>query len=123
ATGDQALAAEVAGHWRAADRPAEDLPARLAAAEAAERVFGYAEAAAHWRQAIELCRAQPAAAAAAGIDLPRIYVRAMDAFFHSGDSRQAGVVADEAYRRFARHPDPPTPPVIHHCARSHPAPP
>src|SRR5499427_5880253 len=89
-TGDQALAAEVAGHWRAADRPAEELPARLAAAEAAERVFGYAEAAAHWRQAIELCRAQPAAAAAAEIDLPRIYVRAMDALFHSGDSRQAG---------------------------------
>jgi DNA-binding CsgD family transcriptional regulator len=115
-TGDPALAAEVAGHWRAADRPAEELPARLAAAEAAERVFGYAEAAAHWRRAIELCRAQPATAAAAGIDLPRIYVRAIDAFFHSGDRRQAGVVADEAYRRFARHPDPATAAVIHHCA-------
>ena len=115
-TGDQTLAAEVAGHWRAADRPAEELPARLAAAEAAEQVFGYAEAAAHWRRAIELCPAQPAAAAAAGIDLPRIYVRAIDALFHSGDSRQAGLAADEAYRRFADHADPATAAVIHHCA-------
>ena len=39
--GDPALAAEVAGHWRAAGRPAEELPARIAAAEAAERVLSY----------------------------------------------------------------------------------
>ncbi len=77
--GDQALAAEVAGHWQAAGRPAEELPARVAAAEAAERVFGYAEAAAHWQRAIELCQAQPDAAAAAGIDVPRLSVRAIDA--------------------------------------------
>jgi DNA-binding CsgD family transcriptional regulator len=116
ATGDQALAAEVAGHWQAADRPAEELPARLAAAEVAEQVFGYAEAAAQWRRAIELCLSQPGAAAPAGIDLPRIYVRAIDALFHSGDSRQAGLVADAAYRRFAHHADPATAAVIHHCA-------
>ena len=79
AAGDQALAAEVAGHWQAAGRPAEELPARVAAAEAAERVFGYAEAAAHWQRAIELGQAQPDAAAAAGIDVPRLYVRAIDA--------------------------------------------
>jgi hypothetical protein len=30
--GDQMLAAEVAGHWAAAGRPAEELPARVAAA-------------------------------------------------------------------------------------------
>jgi len=30
--GDPALAAEVAGHWQAAGRPAEELPARVAAA-------------------------------------------------------------------------------------------
>src|SRR6266571_2830554 len=44
------LAAEIAGHWAAAGRAAEELPARLAAATAAERVFGYAEAAAHWQR-------------------------------------------------------------------------
>jgi hypothetical protein len=59
AAGDQGLAAEVAGHWQAAGRPAEELPARVAAAQAAEQVFGYAEAAAHWQRAIELCQAQP----------------------------------------------------------------
>ena len=104
--GDPALAAEVAGHWQAAGRPAEELPARVAAAEAAERVFGYAQAAAHWQRAIELGQAQPDAAAAAGIDVPRLYVRAIDAFYRAGDSVRAGLVAEEAYRRFAGHPDP-----------------
>ena len=46
AAGDQAVAAEVAGHWQAAGHPAEELPARMAAAKASERAFGYAEAAA-----------------------------------------------------------------------------
>ena len=82
--GDPALAAEVAGHWQAAGRPAEELPARVAAAESAERVFGYAQAAAHWQRAIELGQAQPGADAA-GIDAPRLSVRAIDAFFRAGD--------------------------------------
>ena len=62
-------------HWQAAGHPAEELPARVAAAEAAERVFGYAEAAAHWQRAIELCQAQAGDADAAGIGVPR-HVRA-----------------------------------------------
>ena len=114
--GDPALAAEVAGHWQAAGRPAEELPARVAAAEAAERVFGYAQAAAHWQRAIELGLAQPDAAAAAGIDSPRLSVRAIDAFFRAGDSVRAGLVAEEAYRRFAGHPDPGTAAVVRHRA-------
>ena len=82
AAGDEMLAAEVARHWAAAGRAAEELPARVAAAGAAERVFGYAEAAVHWQRAIELCQAAPdaaSAARAAGIDVPRLYVRAIDA--------------------------------------------
>jgi predicted ATPase len=63
AANDETLAAEVAGHWAAADRAAEELPARVAAAEAAERVFSYAEAAVHWQRAIELCQQRPGAAA------------------------------------------------------------
>ena len=114
--GDPALAAEVAGHWRAAGRPAEELPARVAAAEAAERVFGYAQAAAHWQRASELGQAQPDAAAAAGIDVPRLYVRATDALNHAGDSVRAGLVAEEAYRRFAGHADPATAAVVYHRA-------
>ena len=114
--GDPALAAEVAGHWQAAGRPAEELPARVAAAEAAERVFGYAQAAVHWQRAIELGQAQPEAAAAAGIDVPRLSVRAIDAFYRAGDSVRAALVAREAYRRFASHPDPATAAIVCHRA-------
>jgi DNA-binding CsgD family transcriptional regulator len=107
------LAAEIAGHWAAAGRAAEELPARLAAATAAERVFGYAEAAAHWQRAIGLCHQAPGAADAAGIDLPRLYVRAIDALNISGGSDRARELAGEAYRRFAAHPDPATAAVVH----------
>ena len=88
----------------------------MAAAEAAERVFGYAQAAAHWQRASELGQAQPDAAAADGIDVPRLSVRAIDAFFRAGDSVRAGLVAEEAYRRFAGHPDPGTAAVVRHRA-------
>ena len=106
ATGDDRAAAEVAGHWQAAGNPAAELPARVAAAEAAERVFGYAEAAAHWQRAIELGQARPGAADAAGIGVPRMYVRAIDTLDWSGAGVRAGRVAEEAYRRFAGHCDP-----------------
>src|SRR5262249_26192025 len=114
AAGDPALAAEVAGHWQAAGRLAEELPARIAAAEAAERVCGCAEAAAHWQRAIELSEAQPDAAA--GIGVPRLSVRAIDALYRAGDSGRAGAVAEEAYRRFANDPDPATAAVVRHRA-------
>ena len=114
--GDQAPAAEVAGHWQAAGRPAEELPARIAAAEAAERVCGCAEAAAHWQRAIALSEARPDAAAVAGIGVPRLSVRAIDALYRAGDSGRAGIVAEEAYRRFATDPDPSTAAVVRHRA-------
>ena len=74
------------------------------------------QAAAHWQRAIELGQAQPDAAAAAGIDVPRLSVRAIDAFYRAGDSVRAGLVAEEAYRRFAGHPDPATAAVVCHRA-------
>jgi DNA-binding CsgD family transcriptional regulator len=117
--GDERLAGEVAGHWQAAGRPAEELPARVAAAEAAERVFGYAEAAAHWLRAIELAGTQPDAAGLAGIGVPRMYVRAIDALYLSGDGERAGVVAEDAYRCFADDPDPAIAAVIRHRAAFH----
>jgi ATP/maltotriose-dependent transcriptional regulator MalT len=113
---DRALTAEVAEHWQAAGRPAEEFPARVAAAHDAERVFGYAQAAVHWQRAVELGLAQPDAAAAAGIDVPRLYLRAIDAFYRAGDSARAGLVAEEAYRRFAGHADPATAAVVCHRA-------
>jgi len=112
-TSDDALAAEAAGHWAAAGRPAEELPARMLAADAAERVFGYAQAAGHWLRAIELCQALPGAVGRPGIDLPRLYLRAIDALDASGDGQRAGTVAEEAYRRYAGHSDRDTAAVIH----------
>jgi DNA-binding CsgD family transcriptional regulator len=116
AAGDPALAAEVAGHWQAASRPAEELPSRVAAAKAAERVFGHAQAAGHWQRAIELWPGVPSAAGLAGLGLPQVYVRAIAAAELSGGIRQARVLAEEAYRRFAGHPDPATAAVI--CYRT-----
>jgi hypothetical protein len=104
----------VAGHWQAADRPAEEFPARVAAAQDAERVFGYAQAAVHWQRAVELGLTQPDVAA--GIDIPRLYVRAIDALNHAGDSVRVSLVAEEAYRRFAGHADPATAAVVCHRA-------
>jgi DNA-binding CsgD family transcriptional regulator/tetratricopeptide (TPR) repeat protein len=53
---------------------------------------------------------------AAGEDLPGWYLRAVDDLLVAGDSEQAGVLADEAYRRYAGHPDPGTAAVIHERA-------
>jgi len=108
AAGDEALAGEAAGHWQAAGRPAEELTARVAAARTAERVFGYAEAAGHWQRAIGLWPDVPDAARVAGVSLPRLYVRAIDALRLSGDAECAGELAEQAYRRFAGHADPAT---------------
>src|SRR5262249_29994267 len=40
--------------------------------------------------------------------LPRMYVRAVDALFAAGDGERARRLAEEAYDRFASHPDPAT---------------
>jgi DNA-binding CsgD family transcriptional regulator len=108
AAGDEALAGEAAGHWQSAGRPAGELPARVAAAWAAERVLGYAQAAGHWQRIIGVWPDVPDAASLAGVGLPAVYVRAIDALDLSGDSEHAGALAEEAYRRFADHADPAT---------------
>jgi len=113
--GDELLAAEAAGHWLAAGQPGRELPARLAAGRAAERVFGYAQAAAHWQRAIDLCQAA-GAAAPPGISLPQLHVLAIDALELSGDGVRAEAVAEEALRRFADYPDPATAAVVHQRA-------
>jgi hypothetical protein len=69
-------------------------------------VFGYAQAAAHWQRAIELCQAQ------SGVTVRE----AIDALAMSGNGVHASVVAEDAYRRFADHPDRATAAVIHHRA-------
>jgi DNA-binding CsgD family transcriptional regulator/tetratricopeptide (TPR) repeat protein len=113
AAGDDALAAEAAGHWAAASRSGEELQARLTAARAAEQVFAYADAATHWQRAIELYEAEADADLGSGLDLPHLYIRAVDALEVSGDTVRAGAVAEQAYRRFADHPDRATAAAIH----------
>jgi predicted ATPase len=112
-TGDETLAAEAAGHWAAAGRTGEELQARLAAAQAAEHVFAYVDAAVHWQRAIELNEAEPDLDLGDGIDVPHLYIRAVDALEASGEGMRAGVVAEEAYRRFADHPDRATAALVH----------
>jgi ATP/maltotriose-dependent transcriptional regulator MalT len=109
--GDDVLSAEEAGHWAAAGCLAEELPARVRAAEAAERVLGYAEAARHWQRAIELCALVPNPEHPAGADLPHMYIRGVDALFTAGEP--ADGLAEEAYRRFGHHPDPAIAAPIH----------
>jgi DNA-binding CsgD family transcriptional regulator len=113
AAADEALAAEVAGHWAAAGQQERELSARIAAGVAAERVFGYAEAAAHWQRAVELCPRVPHGAETAGLSLPRLYVRAIDALEVSGEVQHARAFAEDAYRRFTGDPDRATAAVIH----------
>ncbi len=116
ASGEETLAAEAADHWAAAGRGTEELRARVRAGAAAERVFGYAEAAEHWQRAIALRQAGPAAEDEAGMSLPELYVRAIDAHYVSGRAEDASVLAEEAYRRFAGLPDPAINAVIHERA-------
>ena len=116
AVATEALAAEMAGHWAAADRPEQELPTRVAAATAAERVCGYAQAAAHWQRAIELCQRWSSGAETIGLSLPQLHVRAIDALELSGQVQQARILSEDAYRRFADHPDRMTAAVIHHRA-------
>ena len=122
AAGDEALASEVAGHWAAAARPDRELPARVAAGRAAERVFAYAEAAAHFQRAITLwpdlpgpgappVAVAPSRASSPGTGmpgLPALYVEAVDALMIAGDSDRARALAVEACSRFAAHSDPAT---------------
>jgi DNA-binding CsgD family transcriptional regulator/tetratricopeptide (TPR) repeat protein len=116
ATWEETLAAEVAGHWQAASCPAEELPTRVAAAEAAERVFGYAEAATHWQRAIELAQTRPGAMDAASIDVLALHLRAIDALEWSGMGVRAEEIAEEALHRFADVPDPATAAAVRHRA-------
>jgi len=111
--GDETLGAEAAGHWAAAGRKSEELQARLTAAKAAEQVFAYADAAGHWRRAIELRQSEPDADLGGGEDLAHLYLRAVDALEAAGEGLQAGAVAEDAFRRFAYHPDRATVALVH----------
>ena len=95
----------MAGHWAAAGLPVQELPSRIAAATAAERVFGYAEAAAHWQRATELCQLLRDDGEVAALSLHEIYLRALDALEMAGEIELARTFAEDAYQRFASYRD------------------
>jgi len=64
--------AELAPHWKAANRGREGLAASVDAARQAEAVFGLAEAYAHLERALSLWPAVPDAAELAGLDLAEL---------------------------------------------------
>jgi DNA-binding CsgD family transcriptional regulator/tetratricopeptide (TPR) repeat protein len=64
--------AELAPHWKAANRGREGLAASVDAARQAEAVFGLAEAYAHLERALSLWSAVPDAAELAGLDLAEL---------------------------------------------------
>src|SRR6185312_1849315 len=64
------------------------------------------EAAWHWRRAAELFALVPGPEQLAGMDLPHVYLRGLDALGAVGDMAGGHVFAEEAYRRFAHHAEP-----------------
>jgi DNA-binding CsgD family transcriptional regulator/tetratricopeptide (TPR) repeat protein len=102
---DPDLAAEIAGHWAAAGRPAEELPATVDAAEAHERVFAFPRAAALWHRAIELSEQLPERSRELALDPAALRIRAVDALVACGRFVEAEAIAEETYRLYAHHND------------------
>jgi DNA-binding CsgD family transcriptional regulator/tetratricopeptide (TPR) repeat protein len=84
-------AAEIAHHWLGADRPREAFRASIAAAEAAERVYGNAAAAQHYAIALDLdARLDPAERAEAALPDPvELRRRAARVADDAGDTERA----------------------------------
>ncbi|MEV6491657.1 AAA family ATPase, partial [Actinoplanes sp. NPDC051633] len=105
ATGDPAVMAEVAGHWAAAGRPADELRATVAAAEAALQVFAFGQAADLWLRAIDLSQRLPDAAARLNLDPAGLHLSAIDALGCCGRREEAARLTEQTYHRFAAWPD------------------
>ncbi len=96
---------EVAEHWAAAGEISEEMPWRLAAAEEAEHVYAYREAARHWLRVIDLWTHVPPASRPADLDLATVYLTAIGALDRCGDTKKAGVVAEQALPTLASTAD------------------
>ncbi len=87
---------ELAYHWYEAGQPERALPAAVAAAVAAERVYGFAEAQRHYERALELWDRAPDAAATTDVDRLGLYERAAEAANLAGDHARAIALARAA---------------------------
>ncbi|MFI7024626.1 helix-turn-helix transcriptional regulator [Micromonospora sp. NPDC049900] len=81
--------ARLAHHWRLAGEPERALPAAVAAAEEAERLYGYAEAHRHWSVAVELSQGR------AGFDRATLLGQAAEAAHKSGEYARALALLEE----------------------------
>lgn len=99
------VAAEVAGHWAAAGRPADELRASVAAAHAAEGVFAFVDAAALWTRALDLAGQLPEVVGELGLDLARLHLSTVDALAAAGSTVEAGTLAESVRERFDAWPD------------------
>ncbi|NLU79756.1 AAA family ATPase [Micromonospora sp. HNM0581] len=81
--------ARLAHHWRLAGEPARALPAAVAAAEEAERLYGYAEAHRHWSVAVQSAEGLP------DVDRATLLGRAAEAAHHCGEYARALALLEE----------------------------
>ncbi|PMR62483.1 LuxR family transcriptional regulator [Verrucosispora sp. ts21] len=81
--------ARLAHHWRLAGEPQRALPAAVAAAQEAERLYGYAEAHRHWSVAVELAEGLPDAERAT------LLRHAAEAAHHCGEYARALALLEE----------------------------
>ncbi|WBB52633.1 LuxR family transcriptional regulator [Verrucosispora sp. WMMD573] len=81
--------ARLAHHWRLAGEPERALPAAVAAAEEAERLYGYAEAHRHWSVAVQSAEGLP------GVDRATLLGRAAEAAHHCGEYARALTLLEE----------------------------
>ncbi|MGC5052330.1 helix-turn-helix transcriptional regulator [Micromonospora sp. DT48] len=81
--------ARLAHHWRLAGEPERALPAAVAAAEEAERLYGYAEAHRHWSVAVQSAEGLP------GVDRAALLGRAAEAAHHCGEYARALALLEE----------------------------
>ncbi|MBQ1024660.1 helix-turn-helix transcriptional regulator [Micromonospora sp. C95] len=81
--------ARLAHHWRLAGEPERALPAAVAAAEEAERLYGYAEAHRHWSVAVQSAEGLP------DVDRATLLGRAAEAAHHCGEYARALALLEE----------------------------
>lgn len=92
--------ARLAHHWRQAGEPQPALTAAVAAAEEAERRYGFAEGFAHWSSAVEIVRtARPSQLT--GVDPVIVLRRAAEAAHCSGEHQQALALLGQLAARLA----------------------
>jgi DNA-binding CsgD family transcriptional regulator len=100
------LAAEVAHHWYAAHHLERALPACMAAADEAGRLFAFAEQRRMLERVLEIWDRVPEAERLAGVDRLGVLDQAMDAAHKAGDHERGLALANAAIAEVDREHDP-----------------